>query len=96
MSAGQRAVFARNEENEAKKRFDSNYENARSDELTEYADDEDYSVGMDDGAMTPTMTKNHKRIRGKQQQQQRQQKRHKLKATIGPKLQNLQLIRSTM
>lgn len=95
MSAGQRAVIARNEENEAKKRFDQNYENARSDELTEYADDEDYSVSMDDGAMTATMTKNHKRIRGKQQQQH-QQKRHKLKGTIGPKLQNLQLIRSTI
>ena len=96
MSAGQRAVIARNEENEAKKRFDQNYENVRSDELTEYADDEDYGISMDDGAMTATMTKNHKRIRGKQQQQQHQQKRHKLKGTIGPKLQNLQLIRSTM
>lgn len=93
MSAGQRAVIARNEENEVKKRHDQNYENLRSDEITEYADDEDYVGNMDDGAMTPTMTKNHKRIRGKQQQHQR---RHKLKGTTGPKSQNLQLIRSSL
>lgn len=93
MSAGQRAVFARNEENEGKKRLDQNYDNIRSDELTDYADEEDYFAGIDDTAMTSTMAKNHKRIRGKQQQQQ---KRRKTKGTIGPKLQNLQLIRSTL
>jgi hypothetical protein len=100
MSAGQRAVIARNEEKEAKKRFDRNYENpSHSDEQQqqiEYADEEDYDVEDDDGGLATT-TKSHKRIRGKY----KNEKRHKsktlpLSSTIGPKLQNLQLIRSSI
>lgn len=99
MSAGQRTFVARNE-NDAKKRFDHTYENAPSDELTEYDDDDYDDFSVDDDAGT-TSAKSHKRIRGKQQQQQ-QQKRRKSKAhvtlssAIGPKLRNLQIVRSSM
>lgn len=96
MSAGQRAVLARNEENEAKKRFDQNYESTRSDEFTDYDNTDYVEVESHNSGIVTTKAKNqhHKRIRGKQQQQQQKsEKHHKSKAlssTIGPKLQNLQ------
>lgn len=105
MSAGQRAVLARNEEKEAKKRFDQNYDNPpHSDEqqhFNDYSDDGDYDMDDDERALVTTTTaKSYKRIRGKY----KNDKRHKSKAlaplsfssTIGPKLQNLQLLRSSM
>lgn len=103
MSAGQRAVLARNEDKEAKKRFDQNYDNPpHSDEqqhFNDYSDDGDYDMDDDERALVTTTTeKSYKRIRGKY----RSDKRHKWKAlapllsTIGPKLQNLQLVRSSI
>lgn len=105
MSAGQRAVIARNEEHEAKKRFDQNYENLHShpeeqqhnqqQQFIDYEDDEDYAMDDNDEREFVTTTKSHKRIRGKY----KSDKRHKSKtsfSTIGPKLQNLQLIRSSI
>lgn len=106
MSAGQRAVLARNEEKEAKKRFDQNYDNPpHSDEqqhFNDYSDDVDYDMEEDERALVTTTTaKSNKRIRGKY----KNDKRHKskslpsstsLSSTIGPKLQNLQLVRSSM
>lgn len=94
MSAGQRAVIARNEENTAKKRFDQNYESNHSDEFAGEYDDGDYDVNMDD--VTAGMTKYHKRIRTKLNNYEKRHKSKTLSSTIGPKLQNLQLIRSTM
>lgn len=108
MSGGQRTVIARNEAQEAKKRFDRNYGNphAHSDEqqqqqqfTADYEDAGDYEMVDDDEddderAVLAT-TKSHKRLRGKY----KSDKRHKSKAsssTIGAKLQNLQLIRSSM
>lgn len=108
MSAGQRAVIARNEVQEAKKRFDHNYENphSHSDEQShhqqqqqqynDYEDEVEYDIDGDDDERTLlTSTKSHKRIKGKY----KSDKRHKSKtssSTIGPKLQNLQLIRSSI
>lgn len=106
MSAGQRAVLARNEEKEAKKRFDQNYDNPpHSDEqqhFNDYSDDVDYDMEEDERALgTTTTAKSYKRIRGKY----KNDKRHKskslssstsLSSTIGPKLQNLQLVRNSM
>ena len=101
--SGQRAVMARNEAQEAKKRFDKNYENSHShsdekqQQFSDYADDEDYEMDDDDDerafVTTTTTEKSHKRIR-----MYKNDKRHKSKAssTIGAKLQNLQLIRSSM
>lgn len=120
MSAGQRAVLARNEgqQQEAKKRFDQSYENIHlqqqqySDEqqqqqqqqhhqFNDYEDEVgDYDIDNDDDerAFVTTTSKSHKRIRGKYKSIS--DKRHRSKAssssTIGPKLQNLQLIRSSM
>lgn len=102
MSAGQRTVIARNDAQDVKKRFDQNYENPHlhSDEqqqqFSDYEEEGDYEMVEDDdeGAFVTT-AKSHKRIRGKF----KNDKRHKSKAsssTIGAKLQNLQLIRSSM
>ncbi|KAG5669815.1 hypothetical protein PVAND_000108 [Polypedilum vanderplanki] len=92
MSAGQRMNIARNE-NEARKRFDQNYENIRSEEqFTEY-DDGDYDdyENVDDIG-----SKNHKRIREKQEKLHKSRAHGPLTSTIGTKLQNLQIVRSNM
>lgn len=103
MSTGQRTVLARNEEKEAIKRFDQNYDNPphfdEQQHFNDYSDDGDYDMDDDERALVAATTeKSYNRIRGKY----KSDKRHKSKAleplssTIGPKLQNLQLVRSSI
>lgn len=105
MSAGQRAVFARNEEKEVKKRFDQIYDNPpHSDEQPHFSDYDDSDYDMDDderALVTSTTAKSIKRIRGKFKNDIRHKSKTlssstSLSSTIGPKLQNLQLVRSSI
>lgn len=106
MSAGQRTVIARNEDKEVTKRFDQSYDNPHSDEqqhFNDYTDDGDYDIDDDERSLVTTTTaKSSKRIRGKYKNEKRQKSKSlpssstSVSSTIGPKLQNMQRVRSSM